>query len=127
MFKEKPVEYIDGQRKELKEYLLGFFTGLNNYNKVVIFACVITSKDKKEDQRDIFKAFFHHMGGQPETLVTDQDTATIACIKDMIMRDETEMDIYDSWHYLKSLKLKGYYRYKAHQAIFAMLNADDEA
>ena len=68
------------------------------------------------------------MGGQPETLVTDQDTATIACIKDMRMKDETEMDhMYDSWHYLKSLKLKGYYRKKAHQAIFAMLNADDEA
>lgn len=59
LFKEKPVEYFDdGEATQFKEYYLGFFTGINNYNKVIIFACVITCKTKKEDVQVMFLDFF---------------------------------------------------------------------
>ena len=46
-FREKPFEIIGSEPTTFKEYQIGFFTGVNNYNKVVIFACVITCKVKK--------------------------------------------------------------------------------
>lgn len=84
LFKEKPTEIIHGQIKTYKEYQLGFFTGVNNYNKIVIFACVISCKVKKEDIMCMFMDFIHHMGGiAPKTVLTDQDSATIAAINEL--------------------------------------------
>lgn len=81
LFKEKAVNEEEGK---LKDYLLGFFAGLNNHNKTVIFGFVITCRTKSSDMSIIFNDFIDHMGGrEPDTIVTDQDTATIASLKDL--------------------------------------------
>ena len=66
LFKEKPVqqEIINEERGKMpKEYLLGFFAGLNNLNKTIIFGLVITCATKMADQSQIFNEFVDHMEG----------------------------------------------------------------
>ena len=69
------------------------------------------------------------MGGiAPKTVLTDQDSATIAAINDLNKYND-HMNIkhmYDSWHFLKSLKLKGENKSKAHRAIFKFMTAEDD-
>ena len=69
------------------------------------------------------------MGGiAPKTVLTDQDSATIAAIIDLNKYND-HMNIkhmYDSWHFLKSLKLKGANKSKAHRAIFKFMTAEDD-
>ena len=63
LINEKPIEIKEEEVNIRKEYLLGFFAGVNNHGKIVIFACVITSGGKKEDMMLIFRTFFDHMRG----------------------------------------------------------------
>ena len=63
LINEKPIEIKEEEVNIRKEYLLGFFAGVNNHGKIVIFACVITSGGKKEDMMVIFSIFFDHMRG----------------------------------------------------------------
>ena len=129
-FRNKPFEIIGSEPTTFKEYQLGFFTGVNNYNKVVIFACVITCKIKKDDIASIIMDFIQHMGGkEPKTIITDQDSTIIAAINDL-NRYNDDLNIhhmYDSWHFLRSLKLKGDKQTRAHRAIFDYMTAGDDA
>lgn len=128
LFSDKPFEIIGSEKINFKDYQLGFFTGVNNYNKVVIFACVIACKTKKEDIQEIIEDFIMLMGGkEPKTLITDQDSATIAAIGEMEKVNEIKINhLYDSWHFIRSLKLKGDNKKEAHQAIFRLMSADDD-
>jgi hypothetical protein len=49
--------------------------------------------------------FFNMMGGEPDTLITDQEKTMIATIQDMKNEGETMLShMHDSWHFMKSLK-----------------------
>ena len=76
----------------------------------------------------MFMDFIHHMGGTaPKTVLTDQDSATIAAIIDLNKYNGMNIKhMYDSWHFLKSLKLKGENKSKAHRAIFKFMTAEDD-
>ena len=128
LLRDKPIEIFGPKTKVLKEFQLGFFTGVNNYNKVVIFACVVSCKTTKNDILEILEDFIQHMKGkEPMTLITDQDSATIAAISEMDIINEIKINhLYDSWHFLRSLKLKGDGKSDAHKAIFRLMTAEDD-
>ena len=128
LFKEKPFEILGGETTTFKDYQLGFFTGVNNYNKVIIFACVISCKVRKDDIMPILMDFIQHMDGvEPKTFITDQDSAFIGAINELNMCNRMNIQhMYDSWHFLRSLKLKGDNKSKACRAIFKYMMAGDD-
>ena len=88
-------------------YLIGFFAGINNLGNTVIFGAAITSSAKKGDYEILLNSFITLMGRSPETIVSDQDTALIACLEDWNSTERKKIKhLFDSWHYLKSLKVK---------------------
>ena len=46
------------------------------------------------------------MGKEPDTLITDQDKATISAFEEMKGRIKT-IHMYDSWHFLRTLGYRG--------------------
>ena len=72
----------------------------------------------------------------PETLVSDQDMALITCMEEMNESGGFQINhLYDSWHYLKSLKVKYESRWSgrdfkrsqetiAKKELFSLINAD---
>ena len=125
IFKETPIEFDEqGQQLEKKNYLIGFFAGQNNLCNTVIFAAAITSSARKVDYEVLIDTFVSLMGKPPQTIISDQDTALISCLESM--RNEGKYNIghlYDSWHFIKSLKFKSKYISEAKRQLFALINA----
>ena len=126
LFKETPLEFDDKDEPVSKRsYQIGFFAGQNSHCNTIIFAVAITSSTKKADYQILIDTFVNLMGSPPETLVSDQDVALISCLE--TMKNEGKYSIshlYDSWHYLKSLKFTKKYRASdAKREVFHLINA----
>ena len=68
------------------------------------------------------------MEKEPETLVTDQDKATIKAFEEM-KGDVKTLHMYDSWHFLRTLGFKGIQsnnKSKAFKSYSKLLFAEDE-
>lgn len=91
-----------------KSYQAGFFAGQNNIGNIVIFGLAITSSAQKNDYNVLINSFVELMDGvPPETLVSDQDVGLISCLEDINSSDGYKINhLFDSWHYLKNIKLK---------------------
>lgn len=78
--------------------------GVDNHGKTVLFGAALLKNETADTFRWLFKEFLEAMGGQqPETVITDQDTAMKCTIADMLPNSTHR---FCSWHIQKKMKEK---------------------
>ena len=57
------------------------FLGKNCYNKAICFAFSLLNTETTDVMTGIFKSFFEMMGGEPATIITDEQASIEAALR----------------------------------------------
>ena len=85
LINERPlIRDKQGKIDTKNEYLLGFFAGVNQYNKIIIFGYTVTCKHDKDSMNTIFNTFFQNqMQSWPDSFVTDEEISFKYALQDI--------------------------------------------
>lgn len=61
--------------------------GISNSRKMVPFALVLSTSETEERFYQIFKSFFDIMKKEPAVIISDEDTALIAAVRNLKLDD----------------------------------------
>jgi hypothetical protein len=79
--------------------------GISNSRKMVPFGLVLSTSETEERFYQIFKSFFDIMKKEPAVIISDEDTALIAAVRNLKLDEEFQgVHLLDCFHILRNVK-----------------------
>lgn len=104
--KEVKKEIVNNEVK-VRKWGVGLFLGKNNHNKAICFCICLINNESKDSLRGVFKSFFEMMNGEPQAIITDEQTSIESAIKDLKENgDFLGEQFFDSFHILRNITKK---------------------